>query len=343
MRNGASVAGKASVLAPANIAFVKYWGARDLAGTVPANPSISMTLSRALSHSTVEAFEAGREKGSDEVWLAGADGSLNVAPRDFAARVQGHLEALRQRLGTEARFKVATRNNFPSAAGLASSASGFAALALAVSRALGLELSIAELSILARLSGSGSAARSVIGGYVEWPAGEGPERNHAVALAPADHWDLRDVIALVETGAKEVSSLAGHARAASSPYFERRQELLPQRLVAVRQALADRDFGRLGAVIEEEAIDLHLIAMSSRPAIFYWHPATLAVLERVRQLRQEGVPAYSTMDAGANVHVICLPDAEERVARELRTIPGVVDLVADGVGPGPVLTAPDLF
>ncbi len=326
--------GKASVLAPANIAFIKYWGARDLARTVPANTSISMTLAHALSHTTVEA----RDQATDEVLLVDEAGELRPAPEGFATRVRGHLEALRGRLGSDAHFKVATRNNFPSAAGLASSASGFAALALAVSRALGLEPSLAELSVLARLSGSGSAARSVMGGYVEWPAGPSEAENHAVPLAPAEHWPLADVIALVEVEAKEVSSLGGHARAASSPYFERRQELLPARLHAVRRAIAERNFEALGEVVEEEAIDLHLIAMSSKPPVFYWNPGTVAVLERVRRLRREGLPAYSTMDAGANVHVLCQPEHQTAVAAALSALPMVSGLVEDGVGSGPRTT-----
>lgn len=330
---------KASVAAPANIAFVKYWGARDLGRAIPVNPSISMTLSRCVSHSTVEALADGVP---DEVWLAAEDGALAPADDGFARRVRGHLGALRGRLGSSAGFRVATRNSFPAAAGLASSASGFAALATAVAGALGADPSPAELSDLARLSGSGSAARSVFGGYVEWPgsgsAGEGP----AEPLAPAGHWELRDVIAIVETGAKEVSSLEGHRRAPSSPYFERRLGLLPARLEAVRGAIAGRDLALLGPVLEEEAIDLHLIAMSSKPPVYYWNPATVAVLEAVRGLRRAGTAAYSTMDAGANVHVICEPADEPRTAEALARVPGVLSVIRDGVGPGPG-PAPDLF
>lgn len=335
---------KASVAAPANIAFVKYWGARDLERAIPVNPSISMTLARCVSHSTVEALAEGTP---DEVWLAAEDGSLSPAAESFTRRVRGHLDALRHELGSHAGFRVGTRNNFPAAAGLASSASGFAALAIAVTKVLGLNPAPAELSLLARLSGSGSAARSVFGGYVEWPTpgsgdtesdGEGP----AVPLAPAEHWHLRDVIAIVEAGAKEVSSLEGHRRAPSSPYFEKRLAQLPARLDTVRSAIASRDLAALGPGLEEEAIDLHLIAMSSRPPVFYWNPGTTAVLAAVRDLRHEGTAAFSTMDAGANVHVICEAADEPRVAEALARVPGVLSVLRDGVGSGPA-TAPDLF
>lgn len=330
---------KASVLAPANIAFVKYWGARDLARALPINPSISMTLTECVSETTVEALET---PGTDELWLAGSSGVLEPAPSSFASRAKAHLETLRRELDFAGSFRVATRNRFPSSAGLASSASGFAALTVGVVRALGRDVAPQRLSALARLSGSGSASRSVFGGYVEWPR-EGDDDAAAFQLADAEHWDLRDVIAIVETGAKDVSSLDGHRRAATSPYFERRLQELPRRLDLVRRAIRERDLALLGPTLEEEAIDLHLIAMSSRPPIFYWNPATLAVLAALRAFRREGLSAWATMDAGANVHVICDPVSETSVAVRLRQLDGVVDVIRDRVGTGPSSTESALF
>jgi diphosphomevalonate decarboxylase len=377
--SGPPAEGKATASAPANIAFIKYWGARDLDRALPLNPSISMTLTRCRSRTTVEVLPG---PGDDEVLVAGGrdDGSNKAAVRrlpenpgmdpdtraptadragdvgvspgatpvlrpadaGFAARVRHHLDEIRRWAGLDpgaTAFRVATVNSFPAAAGLASSASGFAALTVATLAALGREATPAELSSLARRSGSGSAARSVLGGYVEWPGPESADPDDPVAavLAPAAHWDLRDLIAIVETGAKEVSSLAGHRRAPTSPYFGRRLEALPHRLAAVRRAILDRDFATLGPLIEEEAIDLHLIAMSSRPPIFYWKPATLEVLAALRTLRREGVPAWATIDAGANVHSICTPDAEAAVAARLAATPGVLDVIRDRVGEGPEL------
>ena len=336
-------AARATAVAPANIAFVKYWGARDLARAIPVNPSISMTLSRCVSRTTVELDPAAA--GGDEVWLGriGEPAAWRDPGDAFARRVRAHLDLLRRRHGLAAgagRFRVVTENSFPAAAGLASSASGFAALALAVSALLreGGPASAAELSALARAGGSGSAARSVLGGYVEWPApGGDPDDPPAVQLHPASHWPLCDVVAIVESGAKEVPSLEGHRRAATSPYFERRLEELPRRLAAVRRALAARDLDALGAVVEEEAIDLHLVAMSSRPPVFYWAPATLAVLAAVRGLRAAGTAAWCTMDAGANVHVITAPADEARVAARLVAVDGVHAVIRDRVGDGPTV------
>lgn len=320
-----------SVEAPANIAFIKYWGAEDLERAIPLNPSISMTLHGCVSQTSVRLLGVGAE---DEIFRV-QRGKLRPARDSFRGRIEAHLGRLREWAGRREGVRVATRNSFPSSAGMASSASGFAALTVAVTRAFGKEPDATGLSELARLSGSGSAARSVMGGYVEWPAGSDPDRCVAVELAPAGHWDLRDVVALVQQGPKAVSSLQGHVRATSSPHFARRQELLPERLERVREAIRERSLDKLGPVIEEDAIELHLVAMSSRPPIFYWQPATLRVLERVRRLREEGVGAWMTMDAGANVHVLCRPRHERAVADALSETSGVHGIVRDRVGKGP--------
>jgi len=337
---------KATVRAPSNIAFIKYWGAKDLERAIPVNPSLSMTLRTCFSRSTVEWLD---EEGDHEIRWRGAGGVLEEAPPAFAERVRNHLDFLRNWSKAKGRFRIATENSFPSAAGLASSASGFSALTLAVLGALDRKVAVAEQSALARLSGSGSASRSVMGGYVEWPAvgdfGAMSSRAECYArqLAPADHWDLRNVIAVVERGAKTTSSLDGHRRARTSPYFRTRLRRLPGRMKTVREAIEERDFDRLGKVVEAEAIDLHCVAMTSDPAIFYWRPATLTVLQAIRDLREDGVSAYGTMDAGANVHVICQPEAEDEVARRLERLDIDLSLIRDGVGPGPVTEDEHLF
>ncbi|NBB86707.1 MAG: diphosphomevalonate decarboxylase [Bacteroidetes bacterium] len=334
---------KATVEAPSNIAFLKYWGAEDLEQAIPRGPSLSMTLHRCASRTTA-VFEEGAE-GEDTLLLADTTApddapELSPAPEAFAAPVRRHLDRLRDVAGRAGTFTIATHNSFPSAAGLASSASGFAALTLAALRALEHPVSPTEASVLARRSGSGSAARSVMGGYVAWP--EGPD-HAATQVAPPDHWDLRDVIALVETTPKKVSSRDGHRRAPTSPFFEQRIAHLPARLDAMETALQDRDFARLGTLIERDSTELHLITMSSVPPIFYWAPATLAVLEAVRALRADGVPAYGTMDAGANVHVICEPVHEDTVAARLAAVDGVHRVLRDGVGAGPRTDVPALL
>lgn len=332
------MSGKATVVAPANIAFIKYWGVREPRGAIPWNRSLSMTLRHCATRTTVTSLEAG---AADEVLVRTAAG-LEPAAVEFASRVVTHLDRLRDWAGVRTRFRVATANSFPMGAGLASSASGFSALALAVAAALERQVSPRQASLLAWRSGSGSAARSVIGGFVEWPAA-GDEENAAAQLLPETHWDLRDVIAIVDASEKRVSSRQGHRLATTSPYFERRLAELVDRLRRVRTALEQRDFAALAPVVEEEAIDLHLIAMSSRPPIFYWRPATLGILERVRDLRREGIEVCATMDAGANVHLICTPSAESLVVAELQRLPGLQEIIRDRVGPGPERVDQHLF
>jgi diphosphomevalonate decarboxylase len=328
---------KVTVVAPSNIALIKYWGTRDRDRTLPFNSSLSMTLRECATRTTVEAIPGQQ----DDVLVADDAGQLRPAEGRFAQGVCRHLDRLRSWAGVAQHFRVATRNSFPMGAGMASSASGFAALAMSVTAALEREVSAEQASVLARESGSGSAARSVMGGYVEWPD-EGSE-GAAVQVLPAEHWDLRDVIAILDSTEKRVSSREGHRLAETSPYFEPRLHQLPERLEGVRRALQECDFAALAPLVEEEAIDLHLIAMSSRPPIFYWRPGTLIVLEMARALRDTGIDVCATMDAGANVHLICTPEAEPTVVDSMNSLPEVQRVIRDGVGEGPHLAHEPLF
>ena len=332
--------GPVTAEAPSNIAFIKYWGARDLETPVPFNRSLSMTLDACRSICSASPLGDGEE--DEIVWVedpaAGRSAASAEAPPAFVERTRRHLDRLREwSQGTAAPysggFRIATGNTFPSAAGIASSASGFTALTLAVAAAMGFDLPPRVLSALSRSSGSGSAARSAYGGYVEWPDGDG---NAAVQILDERAWELCDLIAVVETGAKKVSSRDGHRRAESSPYFAPRLAALDGRLERVRAALHGRDFEALGDAVEEEGIDLHLIAMSSRPPVYYWSPGTIEVLAAVRGLRSDGVAAYATMDAGANVHVICQPEDAAQVADRLEAQGSVQYVVRDRTGGPPV-------
>ena len=334
------MSGKATAAAAANIAFIKYWGIRDEERILPVNPSISMTLSACRSLCTVELLSPGAET---EVLLKDPERGLAPAPEHFAAGVLAQVRRLSERFGESAPMRIAAYNNFPTGAGLASSAAGFTALTVAVIGAFDRDPDPTDLSVMARLSGSGSAARSVFGGYVEWPAGPHDSAGHAVQLAPPEYWDLCNVIAIVDPSPKGVSSRDGHRAAPSSPYYERRQEELPGRLEIVRKAIAARDLELLGPVIEKDAVELHLVAMSSEPPIFYWQAGTLAVLEAARRLRAAGTSVYCTIDAGPNVHLICCPRDEDAVAAELESLDHVRYVIRDRVGGAPTLEREHLF
>ncbi|MEM7480084.1 MAG: diphosphomevalonate decarboxylase [Acidobacteriota bacterium] len=334
---------KVTVSAPSNIALIKYWGARDLQRVIPWNPSISMTLETCRTTTTAAWEPEGADDGEgDEIWWVDDNGELVPPGEAFVARAQSHLDRLRRWAAdapraVSGRLRIATRNSFPSAAGIASSASGFAALTLATVRALGAKATPRQLSNLARASGSGSASRSTAGGFVEWPGSQAPADDPwAEAIAPADHWALRDLVAVVETGPKGVSSLDGHLQAESSPHFAQRLRQLPRRLEEVRRGIRERDIERLGPVVEEEAHELHLIAMSSRPPIHYWTPGTVEVLAAVRAMRRDlGLPVWATMDAGANVHVLCPPGYDGEATARLTALPAVRQVLRDRCGTGP--------
>jgi diphosphomevalonate decarboxylase len=235
---------------------------------------------------------------------------------------------------------VDSRNNFPPGAGLASSASGFAALAVAAGAAAGLQLSEAELSRLARL-GSGSACRSVPGGFVEWAVGADDRSSYACSIAPADHWDLRDIVALIDVEHKAVGSTEGHAVADTSPLQAARVATAPDRLAQARSAVLARDFAALAGVVELDSLMMHAVMITSSPVLMYWQPATIAVMHAVRQWRANGLAAGATIDAGPNVHVICTAEAAGEVALRLRVIPGVRQVIsARAGGPAHLISNP---
>jgi diphosphomevalonate decarboxylase len=328
----------ATAVAPANIAFIKYWGVQDAERTLPFNGSISMNLDTCLTTTTVT-FDSALE--TDEVTIALYNQVPERAAGQPLARVVAQLERLRALAGVPTRARVASANNFPSDAGIASSAAAFAALTVAGAAALGLDLDERRLSLMTRRSGSGSACRSIPTGYVEWCVPDGPfdaaawdEQSYAVSLAPPDHWDLADVVAVVDAGAKKIGSAENHRLAATSAYFPARLAELPARLGATRRAIARRDLELLGATIEADAVSMHVVCMTSRPPSFYWTSGTLEIIHAVRAWRDAGLQSYFTIDAGPNVHVICAAADRAEVARRLGALPGVRFTIVNRAGPG---------
>jgi diphosphomevalonate decarboxylase len=323
--------GHVTARAGTNIAFVKYWGKRDKILNLPATGSLSLTLAELGSQTRVRfAAGAGEPDGRDRVLLDGAP-----ADDRFAGRVRGFLDLVRARAGVRLPAEVATTNSVPTAAGLASSASGFAALALAATRAAGLELSPAELSVLAR-RGSGSAARSIFGGFVEMAPGESTDGSdaHAEQLLGPEAWDVRLVVALTTRAQKPLGSTAAMERtAATSPYYPAWLASTAAELPEARAAVAARDLARLGTIAERSALRMHACALSAEPAIIYWNPTTLATIQAVLALRAAGTPAYFTIDAGPHVKVLALPGDAPAIAAALGQIPGVTNTIVAAPGP----------
>jgi diphosphomevalonate decarboxylase len=257
------------------------------------------------------------------------------------ARVVSHLDRVRALAGRSEKAWVLSRRDFPAGTGLASSASAFAALSLAATRAAGLSLEESQLSRLARL-GSGSACRSVPGGCVLWE-GDSDEASFARQIAPPEHWRLHDVVAIVSHQHKGVGSHSGHALASSSLFFGARLAAVPELLIAVQLGIQQRDLAGLGLASEADTVAMHGVMMTSQPSLIYWQPATVSVLQAVQRWRQEGLEVYFSLDAGPNVHCFCEAADAAEVERRLAAVPGVMNILVSGPGGGVRLVDYHLF
>ncbi len=303
---------RALAIAHSNIALAKYWGKEDIANNTPAVPSLSMTLD-AMQTTTEVSFSETLE--TDDVELDG-----EPAEGRRYDRVVKLLDRVRAEARLSSKAKVRSRNNFPTAAGLASSASGFAALALAARAAAGLSRDDERTSVLARLS-SASAARSIFGGYVALDRGESAARR----VADATHFPLELIVAVTQAGKKHTGSTEGmsHTRD-TSPYYASWVEHAPKLARNIEQAVLAADLERLGPLVEQSALLMHASMWGAAPALIYFNPATLRVMEAVAQLRRAGTLAFYTMDAGPHVKVIAKPEDTAEVRRTLEEQEGVL-------------------
>lgn len=312
---------QAKVIAHSNIALAKYWGKLDSERNLTAVPSLSLTLD-ALRTTTHVQFD--ESLASDELVLDGRPSAGR--PRERVTRL---LDRVRELAGMQTRARVTTANDFPTAAGLASSASGFAALALAATRAAGLPLDLGGVSALARAS-SASAARSLFGGFAALRAGA----EQAERVAPGEHFPLVMLVALTATGPKDVGSTDGMQHTSrTSPYYPAWVEHAPRLFEQAHGAVLERDLPRLGEAMEQSTLMMHASMLAAAPGLLYWVPASLRVIHEVRALRARGTAAYFTMDAGPHVKVLTAPADAERVERALLDCDGVERVVRCQAGP----------
>lgn len=317
---------RARARAQANIAFAKYWGKADIKLNLPAVPSLSMTLDALVTDTEVR-FDP--RLTADRVVL---DGKRARAAE--TRRIVELLDRVRSLPGAGGLYAhVRSENHFPTAAGLASSASGFAALAGAATVAAGLPWDAKQVSRIARRS-SASAARSVWGGFVELGAGvKGDDRLTGRQVQGPDHWDVRLIVALTAKGAKKVGSTAGMERSRrTSPLYDAWVEQAPKLARRVKRGLNTRDLAMLGPAMEQSTMAFHACAMSANPGIMYWQPGTLAALATVRRLRDKGTEVYATMDAGPHVKALCLAEDARRVQAALRRTEGVLSTMVSRPG-----------
>ncbi len=324
---------KTTFKASSDIALIKYWGKKDEVLRLPENGSVSIILEGLDTITTVD-FDA--KYHQDQVIIE------NNQTHEEAERVIKHLDRIRKLAGSQQKAKVVSENTFPRGTGLSSSGSGFAALTYAATAALGLSLSEKEMSILSR-QGSGTACRCACGGFVEWKDGSTSAGSYSTTIFPAEHWDIRDVVAVVDEGKKKISSSAGHQSAQSSKFFAVRQQAISQKISQVKELLKSKNFSVLGQLIEAECLEFHSILLTSQPPLVMWYPGTLEVINAVEVMRKDGVEAYFTINTGFNVHVLTLPEYQAEVEKRLNQLSLVRKTLTAKVGQKPTQLSQHLF
>ena len=304
----------AVAVAHPNIALVKYWGKRPGGDNVPATPSLSITLGGLTTRTQVDAA------AEDAVTVNGE--------RVRDAKIDGLVAAMRAQWALPP-IAVSTCNDFPTGAGMASSASGFAALVTAVDGTFGLGLSAVERAAWAR-RGSASAARSVFGGFVTLHPDQG-----AHAVLDESEWPLEVVVAITSETRKAVASTEGMERSrTTSPFYPAWMQSTVADFAAACRAVDHRDFAGLAETAEHSCLKLHALMLSTRPGLLYWNAATVAAIGAVRALQAAGTPVFFTVDAGPQVKAVCLPGSGDEVATRLADTPGVKRVLRVDLGRG---------
>jgi diphosphomevalonate decarboxylase len=314
---------KYTARAHANIALIKYWGKRDKILNLPMNSSVSITLDTLHTTTTIEPDD---KLIKDIVVLNNQE--LSSSSIQYQ-RIVEHLNLIRQPGSPKA--IITSKNNFPTGSGLASSSSGFAALTKAAAEAYGLDLDKKELSIIAR-QGSGSASRSLFGGFVEWSKGKKKDGSDSFAnqLFPASHWpELSLLVCIVDPKEKKISSRVGMEQTVqTSPFYQGWLDTIEQDLENMRKAIQTKDFELLGKTAEHNCLKMHATMHTTEPSNIYWKPETIKVIQCVQTLRSSGIPCYFTMDAGPQVKVLCLDTHKKAVDEQLQLIDGIKSIIS---------------
>ena len=325
---------KATAWAPVNLALIKYWGKTDSRLRLPANSSLSINLSSLGTKTTVDFNQQNKED-----LLVIDNKKIEGKSKE---RVEEHLNRIRQMANVNFKAKVVSENNFAMGVGLSSSASGMAALSLAASQALGLNFNKKDLSRLARIA-SGSACRSIPDGWVEWVKGDNDSNSYAKTIFKANHWDLRILVVLLSQKEKRVSSTDGQAIASTSPFFKTRIKEIETKIRKIKKLIKKKDFTGLGRLMEDEALNMHAVMLTSQPHLVYWLPETIRVIRAVEDWRDKGLESYFTINTGQNVFVICQAKDEDRLVKKIKNLEGVIEVRRDRIGGGARIISQNFF
>jgi diphosphomevalonate decarboxylase len=319
---------RATARAHTNIALIKYWGKRDESLFLPMNSSLSITLDKFFTTTTVEFCSCLTE----DVFVL----NNQLASEQELTKITRFLDRVREISGKGYRAIVNSTNNVPTAAGFASSASGFAALTAAATKALGLNLDGTTLSKIAR-QGSGSACRSIHGGFVEWRKGEKIDGSDSFAkpVMSDKSWNISILSVLLTSKPKGISSREGMKRTVeTSPFYSGWLASVEQDFLSAKEAIRARDFEKLGTIMEANAMKMHATTLGANPPFSYWNSGTFDVMQEVHNLRTLGIQSYFTIDAGPNVKILCHPKEEQIVQEALLKIPTVKAIHICHPGPG---------
>ena len=297
---------KITARAHTNIALVKYWGKENEELIIPANSSLSLTLDEFYTDTSVHFDES---LSSDEVTLNG-----KVIEDE---KITKFMDIIRKKSNINAFARIESTNHVPTSAGLASSASAYAALAAAGSKAYGLNLSQKGLSRLAR-RGSGSATRSIFGGFAAWNKGTDDESSYGYSIEDPVKMDINMIAIILDNQPKKISSRKGmKISIKTSPYYQSWIKQTTADFQIIEEAIKENDFTTLGKTAELNAMRMHSLTLSSDPSYLYINADSLKVINMVKELRENGVECYYTMDAGPNVKIICQSDKISAITDKL--------------------------
>lgn len=308
-----------------NIALIKYWGKRDERYILPMNSSLSLTIECFYTETEVVFSDNFNE---DNFYL-----NNKIQDKVATNKISTFLDLFRKAANIDMKATVNSTNFVPTAAGLASSASGFAALAAAANIASGVNLNHRELSMYAR-QGSGSATRSIYGGFVEWQRGTNEKDSYAIPIDDAK-WDIGMVIVIVNSKEKPVSSREGMKRTVfTSPFYKEWTHSAEEDIKKVKLAIENKDFEKLGLITENNGLMMHATMLGANPPLLYWEPDSILVMQVVKELRNEGIACYFTMDAGPNVKILCRLSESNKIKNRLRQVFNEEKIIITGPGPG---------
>lgn len=317
---------KYTVRANSNIALVKYWGKKDSKLKTPLNNSISLTLDSLHTTTSIEISDR------DQVFFSDHELTNNEKEKIISL-----VDIVRNDFSIDKKVLINTKNNFPTASGLASSASGFAALAYAIDKVFELNLTDIEISKYSRL-GSGSACRSIYGGFSEWLKGEKTDGSdsYAVQIREQNHWDISMLVVIVDDNKKDKGSTEGmDLTVKTCPFYPAWLETIDYDLNEVRKGIINKDLEKTGLIMEHNCLKMHATMMTTIPSVIYWKPSTLEIIQKVKELREMNINCYFTIDAGSNIKILCENYHVNQIKNYLKDSKGIKNIIWCKAGSAP--------